>query len=504
MTKYEGSAFMVDYAAKFFNRILEYYGYYYGYTERTVEGLISERMQKKRASLLQECKKKIEARCVNPNNNASNTYFQNIIDVLKQICSMDPMKQIDSLISLLETIEGIDSISKQNFDAANELINRISCDLPIKTGYSDSTIHGYKEKIPQNKMKGLFDYFLSRENYPPLLIESLIELIDTFSEIDHQTRQSIITTLRKGDDNNEHIYNVLKDLNQQSRLCQQSKQKPALKSVAALLSPETEEGQIYKKIMDLVEESWGNISPESLGIAQCELDDIKTASVEYLIDDYTFHQKILQDTMSVFNSSSFQAILKYRLYNALYNQGSSEDMPLTNSDETISDDSLDEYPAVMKIAMALLGKALEGSTIFIHPAANVSSPVYIGHHTIIGKQCEIGQFCILGNNVCLYPFNTLNKKRLDKYIELGNSNVVFSNTRVLGTIFFGDNCVLNSSCITGGSVSNYVAANSGITNGRVSPLEKSRVEQFRNDVIKEIKKDALENTAAHQSGGKYD
>lgn len=479
----------------FFNSIMEYFNY----SERTVADLIRDRIQNRRANLLQEFQNKINDSCSDQQSDAADTYFLNIIGQLSEICSMDPIKQVDSLSTLLKMIEGIDNISKHHIDAANEIINRIKCNVSIKTGYSDSTIHGYKNKIPQNKMKGLFDYFLSREKYTPILIDSLVELIDSFSDIDSQTRLSMISTLESGDDNNYHIYSVLRTLHQQNRLCQHPQHPPKLRSVESLLTSgkTNNDVQIYKKIMNLVEETWGNISPESLGIAQSEFNNIKSASVEYLIDDYTFHQSILQESISVFNSQSFLAILKYRLYNALYNQGFKEEVPQTNTAEDISDDTLYEYPAVMKVAMALLGKALEGSTIFIHPAANVSSPVYIGHHTMIGKQCKIGQFCILGNNVCLYPFNTLNKKRLDRYITLGSSNIIFSNTRILGTITFGDNCILNSSCITGGAFSNAVSENSGITNGCVSSLSDSQIERFRNTVINDIKSDAVKNAAAH-------
>lgn len=475
-----------DYAAFFFNKILEVLGS----TERSVAGVITIKMRKKQTNLLNLCKQQIDSCHEQCAPDVHESYYDNIIIDLQEIYKLEGIKQLDNLTLLLDRMRGINQISNDHYEQVSSLIAKISS-AQFKTGYADSTIHIYKKKLPVGKIQGLYDYFLHGEHFNSDIISILIHYLNSneFHDIPSQTINRLTMLLKRtSETDNSPIYEVLLHL---SHLTQQRKKKTTPpKSIESFFTDESETGTICKKIMSLIDANWADISPEILGITQLEFDQIKRTPLDHLMDDYFLHQTVLPDGIDVFKSDSFNAIVKYRLYNVLYTWNSGlEDESIKQYEEEKNDPY--EYPAVMKVAVALLGKALEGTTIFIHPAARISSPIYIGHHTMIGKQCTIGHDSILGNNVCLYPFNTINKKHLDEYIVFGNNTIVFSNTRVLGTISFGNQCVLTSSLITGSSFGNNVVDKCGIENGRKFLLNDDSIKQYRNNLIEDIREDSL-------------
>lgn len=472
----------MDYAALFFTKILEVFDY----PERTVAQIIETKMQQKRTTLLNQCQNELERCHKQSNPNVRESYFDNILFDLKKLKELGISKQLYNLPILTEKLKGINLISEEHYEQVSLLIAEISSSQ-LSTGYSAPTIHTYKKTIPNGKIQGLYDYFLQYESFSKDIIDLLVKYLncEEFNDIPRQTIMDLTTDLYNSISDNSYIYKVFRRLSLLSKRAH--KQDAPQQSLDQIFTTESEEGIIYKKIMSLIDANWAGISPEVLGITQLEFNKIKSTPLDQLMDDYYFIQNVLPDGSDVFQSDSFNAILKYRLYNVLYtwNSGLEEKEPIRyeeNNDQY-------EYPAVMKVAVALLGKALEGASIFIHPAARISSPIYIGHHTMIGKQCTIGHDSILGNNVCLYPFNTKNKKHLDEYIVLGNYSIVFSNTRVLGTISFGDQCVLTSSLITGSSFSNNVVDKCGIENGLMSILSDESITQYRNELINDLKKE---------------
>lgn len=99
-------------------------------------------------------------------------------------------------------------------------------------------------------------------------------------------------------------------------------------------------------------------------------------------------------------------------------------------------------------------RAIEHTEILIHPAADLGVPIFIGNKVMIGKQCKIESACVLGNNVCLYPFNIYNRdfQSQDIYIHIEKNTILCRDVKVLGSIHIGRECIINKSLLIGDNI----------------------------------------------------
>lgn len=96
-------------------------------------------------------------------------------------------------------------------------------------------------------------------------------------------------------------------------------------------------------------------------------------------------------------------------------------------------------------------KAISETKIDIHPRATIAVPFAIDHgiNTVIGETCDIGNNCLLLNNVTLGsrdigPTAGDALRGEKRHPSLGNNVIVGGNVRILGPVKIGDNTRIGS------------------------------------------------------------
>ena len=188
-------------------------------------------------------------------------------------------------------------------------------------------------------------------------------------------------------------------------------------------------------IIKALQNIWGEIEVESIGITQEEKGKISFDVSKDLLRDYKFYNNYIN--CDIESSKGFQALIFYRLYNKIFYYMEK------NSDNGEKTDDMQK--ALAFFAFSILQSAIEHTEILLHPAARLESPVYIGNGVMVGKQCTIKSECVLGENVCLYPFNIYNSalQGQNMYIYVEEKTVFCRDTKVLGSIYIGKECVIN-------------------------------------------------------------
>ena len=138
-----------------------------------------------------------------------------------------------------------------------------------------------------------------------------------------------------------------------------------------------------------------------------------------------------ENTEEILSRSTTIAVAYYRLANLLY--------------YTIGGKK------ARKIALNLQQKSKQQTQIDIHPGAKINVPFAMDHGTgtVIGSTTEIGQSCLILNDVTLGAVKTGSEagemlRGKKRHPSIGNCVKIASHVRILGPVRIGDNCDIGS------------------------------------------------------------
>jgi serine acetyltransferase len=92
----------------------------------------------------------------------------------------------------------------------------------------------------------------------------------------------------------------------------------------------------------------------------------------------------------------------------------------------------------------------------IHPLATIGKKFLIDHgvNTVIGERCEIGDNCMVLNDVVLGSSFDANIPAEQRHPKIGNNVKIYGGAKVLGSIYIGHDCIIGARCIVRKSLEN--------------------------------------------------
>lgn len=445
----------IYYPAVFFADIVQYYGG----SETHIEELMSNNIARARANVLIELKNSIEdlqrVDVKEKHSDASNM-GAGILEDLSKIKDGEKeqkkIKKIEQITSKVKTMTKIDG------EISDKLLLKIQL-LSEKTGitgYSDTNIIRFMDKrqdaLKEEKYHEIISFLIEPEvqgDYRDLC-ERLLECISNpkYAEIPEDKRRLVEECLMRSDFSGKHILRIFRKLQECSIGFSNEERKNEQNS---LNSKAEDSWEILGNITKSLQSIWGEIEAEGVGISHEEKEKISFDVAGDLLEDYKFYNDGIR--YDIESSKGFQALIFYRLCNKIfyYRKNSKEEHD-------------DIQKALAFFSFSILQRAIEHTEILIHPAADLGVPIFIGNKVMIGKQCKIESACILGNNVCLYPFNIYNRdfQSQDIYIHIEKNTILCRNVKVLGSINIGRECIINKSILIGDNIEDkkYVDTNS--------------------------------------------
>lgn len=447
----------VYYPAVFFADIVKYYGG----SEIYIEEQIQRNIARVKSQKLVELKTSLEDLSTIKNqkelSDESRMGFS-VLDDLKKIKeNLKEQTKIERIEQIINKVKTMTQIEVEILEEIYLKIQSLSLEKAERTGYSDSSILRCMDRnnntLNEKKYNDIIKYLIEPEvqNDYSDLGEFLRERIcsSNYNGIPEEKLERIKRSLIRPDFSGKHILRIFRMLEQ----CSVGFSEADSKKVQKQSDYELEgDWGILEKIVNALENIWGEIEVEGIGITQEEKKKITFDVSQDLLKDYKFYRKVINDIES---AKGFQALIFYRLYNKIfyYTEKNADNM---------GDDDMQR--ALAFFAFSILQRSIEHTEILIHPAARIKAPVFIGNNVMVGKQCEIDAECVLGKNVCLYPFNIYNRETQGQnmYIYVGEKTVFCKNTKVLGSIRIGRECVINKAILVGNSIEDksYVEKNS--------------------------------------------
>lgn len=430
----------VFYPAVFFADIVKYYGG----SEIHIEELMRTNIAKVKAGKMSELKNLIEELSIESNRESleSNRFGMQILEDLQKIKEAGKeQKTIKKIEQVIGKVKGMSRIDKNVSDQVLLRIQLLS-ELEGSTGYSDTNIIRFMDEhlnaLREEKYNDIIDYLIKPEEKDDFsdLSKWLQECIceSKYNGLPTEKREQIRRYLIRDDFSGKHILRIFRTLEKCSKTF--SRADNGDKQEKLNIGNELE---ILDSIINALQNIWGDIEVESIGITQEEKGKISFDVGKDLLRDYKFYNNYTN--CDIESSKGFQALIFYRLYNKIFYYMEK------NSDNDEKTDDMQK--ALAFFAFSILQSAIEHTKILLHPAARLESPVYIGNGVMVGKQCTIKSECVLGENVCLYPFNIYNSELLGKnmYIYVDEKTVFCRGTKVLGSIHIGKECVINKSIL---------------------------------------------------------
>ncbi|MDN6320784.1 MAG: serine O-acetyltransferase [Marinobacter sp.] len=133
----------------------------------------------------------------------------------------------------------------------------------------------------------------------------------------------------------------------------------------------------------------------------------------------------------LYNSSSFIAVLTYRLANLLWREGEGHG-----------------YTGKCT-ALKVSGHGKLHSGVDVHPGATIGARFVLDHAfgTVIGETCQIGKDAYILGGVTLGSYGIANNPAGKRHPTLGNNVQIGSFARVLGPVTIGDNVFVSPSSV---------------------------------------------------------
>lgn len=452
------------YPALFFADIVEYYGNSSTYIEEIIKHNI---VQTKRTKLV-ELKSEVESLHIVTSKTKDDKKGTGLLDELKSIkkrkTDQNKIKGIDKAISMAKAMDKIDT---DIMDEVLSVIQTLSEEKAGRNGYSDTNIDRYidaeKNALEERNYHDIINYLIEpqAEGDYKTLAASLLDCINgsKYNDLPQDKKRSINNYLCASDFKSVFVLRIFKILEK----CSIGFSNNVIDTSRKKKTTEFEnEINILEKFRSVLINIWGQADAEGVGISQREKDEIIFRASNELLQDYKLYSDIYKCS-DFENSKGFQALIFYRLYNQIYYYKKIENC--LNSE--ISEE-LDK--ALAFFSFSILQRAVEHTEILLHPASRISAPVYIGNGVMVGKQCRLEPECILGNNVCLYPFNVYNTnvKKKDIYIQIGRGTIFGENVKAVGSIRVGEKCIIKRSIL----VENNLEGNMLIDNNGMTKLEK--------------------------------
>ena len=458
----------IYYPAVFFTDIVKYYGG----SETYIEEQMHNNIANMKALTLSKLKDSLEdLQRINEEVPHENRMGWGILEDLRKIkVSEKEQKKISKIITITNKLKSMSQIDGEISDNLLLKIQQLS-EKSGKTGYSDSNILRFMDSnlnaLGEEKYNDIINYLIE-----PKEQNDYCALTKWLQECIHESRYNGIPTvqleqieryLTRSDFSSKHILRIFRILEQ----CSVGFSKKDNSNDQDKSNFEIQKyWRITENIIKALQNIWGEIEVEGIGITQEEKSEISLDVCQELLKDYTFYQRSV--SYDIETSKGFQALIFYRLYNKIfYYMGKKDDS---------SEEAKDMQKALAFFAFSILQRAIEHTEVLLHPAAQIDSPVYIGERVMVGKQCKIEAECVLGNNVCLYPFNIYNREIHDQdmYIYVGEKTAFCKDTKVLGSIRIGKECIINKSILIGDSIEDkrYVGKNSIVECDNKMRLEK--------------------------------
>lgn len=128
---------------------------------------------------------------------------------------------------------------------------------------------------------------------------------------------------------------------------------------------------------------------------------------------------------------SFEAVMSYRLANAIFYS-----------------ENLDD-PLRKEMATQISENTKVSTGVEIHPAAKIGVPFILdhGYNTVIGETTVIGDDCYILNDVTLGARAIGDNISEKRHPTIGNRVQIGGHAKVIGPIFIGDNVIIDPGCI---------------------------------------------------------
>ena len=134
------------------------------------------------------------------------------------------------------------------------------------------------------------------------------------------------------------------------------------------------------------------------------------------------------------------------------------------------------YELGYKVQARIISETAHGATgIDIHPAANISYPLFIDHGTgiVIGQTSSIGKRVKIYQCVTLGAISLSNAKELrgiTRHPQIGNDVTIYAGASLLGAIRIGDNVTIGSNVF----LTEDVPSNIKVTIGKPELIYKNK------------------------------
>lgn len=435
----------IYYPAVFFADIVQYYGG----SEIHIEELMSNNIAQTKANVLIELKNSIEdLQRIDAKEEQSdeNSMGAGILDELNKIKDGErEQKKISKIEQITNSVKAMTKIDGKISDKLLLKIQSLSEKSGL-TGYSDTNIlrvmNKRQDALKEKKYHEIVNFLIEPEEQGDYsdLCEKLLECISApkYEGLPKDAHTWIEESLMRRDFSGKHLIRIFRKLQDCSVGFSDVERK---KEANSLNSKIQDSWEILENITKSLHSIWGEIEAEGVGISHEEKEKISIAVADDLLKDYKFYNDSIRDDIE--SSKGFQALIFYRLCNKIFYYR-------RNSEE--EDDDIRK--ALAFFSFSILQRAIEHTEILIHPAAYLGVPIFIGDKVMIGKQCKIEAACVLGNNVCLYPFNIYNRdiQSQDIYIHIEKNTIFCKDVKVLGSIHIGRECVINKSILVGDSI----------------------------------------------------
>lgn len=456
---------IVYYPAMFFGDIVGYYGNSPSHLEEVIRYNIA---QEKRGKLL-ELKNEVgnlqttkSKKAGNDNNKDGTGLLNELNNIKKMRTDQRKINHLDKVITMAK------AMAKINIDIMEQVlscIQTLSEEKEGRNGYSDTNIVRFMDientGLEEKNYNDIVKYLIEPQEQGDYraLTEQLLDCMkeSKYDNLPEDKRKYIQEYLCVSNFKSIYILRIFRTLQKCSIGVVNETDRKNGEGIPVAFEDEM---NISVKIEGALTNIWGEAEAEGVGISQIEKKQIIFLATNDLVEDYKFYTS-LKCKVDPESSKGFQALMFYRLYNHIYyyrkrnllNSGISEDL----------------NKALAFFAFSILQRAIEHTGILLHPAAQISAPVYIGDKVMVGKQCKLEAECILKRNVCLYPFNIYNNdvRNKDIYIHIGKGTVFNEDVKVVGSIRVGEHCIVNKSILIGSSIDK----NMRIDNDGMSKLE---------------------------------
>ncbi len=467
----------IYYPAMFFADIVEYYGSSSTYLESIMKHNIA---QAKRGKLI-DLKNEVESLCAIKSKNVGVGGDKEGIGLLSELNNIKKHKtdqnKINGIDKAIAMTRAMGKIDIEIMEEVLSLIQLLSEEKEGRNGYSDTNIDRYmdfeKDALEEKNYNDIVKYLIEPQaqgDYKTLT-KSLVDCINEskYNDLPQEKRRAIREYLCEPNFKSIYILRIFRILEKCSVGFTKKTAGKKVKRTVAELENEINVSEKLKKVLTNI---WGEADAEGVGISQGEKNEIIVRAGNDLLQDYKFYSGIYSG-LEFENFKGFQALIFYRLYNHIYYY--------KKRNYLSSEISEDLGKALAFFSFSILQRAIEHTEILLHPAAQISTPVYIGEGVMVGKQCKLEPGCILNKNVCLYPFNIYNTdiERQDIYIHIGQGTIFNKDVKVVGSMRVGEECVINKSILAGNSIDDNMC----IDNNGTAKMGKERYLSEKASVI---------------------